>query len=530
MTSANAPAQASGLFLYLLAIRRRASIFASTVVVSVVIAMLALAMIHPKFTASVGILLDPKGPGLLKAEGGDFSSRPVDSIKVGSVVPVIQSNDILARVVKAQNLLDDPEFQPSRSLTARFFGAAKEEISPDVRNAIAIEKLRRGMNVFRDPFTYLIRVDYVSGNAEKAQRITQAIADAYLNDKVEARVISAPLIPIDPSSPKRSVLLSVGLGFGLLAGLGLVFLLEFLDRTVTTPMQIETSLNLPVLASVPLMEPRRSDGFWSLPESLVYVSDNPRSRYADAFRNILVCMNRGVVRRARIVQFTSPVIGDGKSTVAAGVAVSSALNGTRTILIDCDLRGFSASTLFGTADQPGMSEVMLGRKSLEEVIIPTKVSSLSIVPAGTSRRVLPDLMNMQRLRQVVMAASKRADLVIIDGGSVELTPDANMMSQIADETVLVVKWRETDRGLVTSAVQRIRRAGGHLAGVVLNAVDLREATNYGFWSESVEREIDQYYRSSGGAKVSGEAGRLPAWRHYDRAKAFLSNFGGRNAG
>jgi capsular exopolysaccharide synthesis family protein len=530
MTTVKTPIETSGPIWYLLAIRRRARLVVATIGLSLALALLALVVIPPKYTSSVGILIDPKGPGLLRSEGGDFSSRPVDSIKVGSVVAVIQSNDVLERVVKSLNLLNDPEFQPSRGLFSRLFGGAANETPSELSSAIAIEKLRKGINVFRDPFTYLIRVDYMSGSPEKAQRITQAIADAYLSDKVDARVISPPMPPLERSSPKRSVLLVVGGGLGLIAAFALVFLLERLDRTIVTPREIEASLNIPVLASVPLMEPRRVNGEWTLSEGLAHVTDNPRSRYSNALRTVFAGLNREASRRGRVVQFTSPGAGEGKSTIAAGVAVSSALSGIRTILIDCDLRGYAASTMFRKGDLPGVSEVMLGRKSLGDVIVPTSLPTLAMIPAGADRSTLPDLINVRRFRQVVIEASRRADLVIIDCGAAELTPDAAVISQVVDETVVVVKWRESEREAAARTVQRIRRAGGRPAGVVLNAVDLREATKYGCWSESFERDLDQYYGTAGQPGAPMGLLRPPVSRTYDRAKAFFQAFGGRNAG
>ena len=167
--------------------------------------------------------------------------------------------------------------------------------------------------------------------------------------------------------------------------------------------------------------------------------------------------------------------------------------GMRTIIIDCDFRNPSSSAVFQGLKKAGVAEFLKGASTLDEVLIPTQIPSLSIIPAGNHVGPPPDLVHSDRLLQLVLAAVEKADFVIIDSAAMEAVADAARISQIADSTVMVVRWRMSDRAMVARSIARIRRAKGHIAGAVLNAIDLGEVSKYGYWSRSNMRQMTKYF-------------------------------------
>jgi capsular exopolysaccharide synthesis family protein len=480
----------------ILMIRRQAWVVGAFVGMALVAALALLAIIQPKYTATSAVLLDPKGPGLLRAEG-EFSSRPVDSSKVASVVSVILSDELLDRVVKSENLVADPEFTTSQglgSLLRRALGGSViEDMSEAGRIARTTEVLRTKMQVEREGFTYVIRIDVASGDPAKAQKLAQVIAQTYLSDRVEARLISPPRLPTTPSFPKPAPFLLAALVLGAVAGAAAGFLREQMDNTFSTPEQIETRLDVPVIASVPLLKDADLQHGAKKFDLIGYTVTHPLSWFAESLRRIRVSLHHDRENVARVVQFTSPMPGEGKSSLAMCVGVSSALAGTRTILIDCDFRHRSLTTAFQADGRAGVSDFLFGSARLQDVIVKSPVNGLSVIPAGSDMHVQPDFVNLSGLQRLIALALSYADFVILDTAALEAIVDGEMISQVVDQTIIVAKWRYSDRELLARTLERIQRARGRVTGVVLNSVDLSEVSKYGYWSDNYIEEAGKNY-------------------------------------
>jgi capsular exopolysaccharide synthesis family protein len=322
--------------------------------------------------------------------------------------------------------------------------------------------------------------------------------------QVQARIISQPRLPKDPSFPKPLPFVLGGFGLGLAAGTAVAYLLEILNRTFATPAEIEQALGVPVVAGVPLVSRReRSRGRRRL-NILEYAAENRFCRFAESLRSIRAGFSGAGSANPRIIQFASPMQNEGKSTLAACVALSAADAGSRTILIDCDFRRPEISRLFGLEDKEGVADVLAGTAKLNDVLTRSSIGGLSIVPAGTGKAGIPDVVDTGRLRSLIRTAAQSAELVIVDTAAIEAVPDAAMISQAVDEVVLVVKWRTTDRVLVERAMERIRRARGQVSGVVLNAIDMKAATKYGYWNRKYIDETSLYYRSTNARSATVE--------------------------
>lgn len=495
------------IFRVLAMLRHRAAMIAFFVASSLCLAVVLLLVIPPKYKATTSILLDPVPTNGIRIGGGEFTSSPVDSAKIASVTAVIQSSDFLDRVVKNERLTDDPEFVGSpesafKRHLRRLMGIGPQDRSESAKLARAEEALRKATTVARDGLTYVIKIDVASADPQKAKALATTIGELYVKNRAEASVISPPRLPHSPSFPRPTWFLLIALGVGAAGGIGTALLLEYSANWFTTPDQVERCLQVPVLAWAPMLTDKELGRGAQRIASFKYAAQRPISHFAESLRAIRFGLRRDQDRVCRIVQFASSMPNEGKTTLASCVAASLAMDGMRTIFIDCDLRLCHPSSAFGVKNSRGVGDYLMGLASFEDVLTPSFEHFLRVIPAGRVPRSPPDFANSLRLKSLIEAASAVADFVIIDSPPMEVAVDAAIISQIADATVVVVKWRASDRDLVARAIENIQRAHGRVAGVVLNAVDMKKATYYGYWSKDYLRKTRDYYAT---AEVRGRA-------------------------
>ncbi|MGA7384608.1 MAG: GNVR domain-containing protein, partial [Methylocella sp.] len=275
--------------------------------------------------------------------------------------------------------------------------------------------------------------------AERVANANRQVYDSFLNkfkeleqsqtlQEAEARIIENARVPTQASFPRLPLFLMVSLGFGSLLGLGGAFAAEYLisDRiqsTFVTPLQLEQTLHLPALASVPLLNGGDFEQKGRHLDILQYVAANQFSHFAEALR----CIRTGLRRTdgdksAKVIQITSAVPAEGKSTLAAALALSSALSGARVALIDCDFRRPMTSKLFHLEKTGGLSDLLSGHAGWREIA--NDYSSLTIVPAGNGAQGSLDLIGSPRMIEVLNFASEHYDLVFLDSPPILPVSDA----------------------------------------------------------------------------------------------------------
>ena len=305
----------------------------------------------------------------------------------------------------------------------------------------------------------------------------------------EARVISPALPPGAPSHPRKLQFLALNLLIGLLFGVGGAVAKERLNAGFTTRKQIEDMLGLPLLTSVKYM----TAGDLTVDDKLVPIHDypmmKPLSRYGEAIRALRSGIQMtNVDDPPRIVQFTSAVPDEGKTTIALSVAASAATSKLKVLFIDADLRHPSASRMFDLHKEAGLVDLLLGHVDTQEVIRFHERSGYWVLPAGDKTQNPTDLLGSERMKTLIANFRETFDLVVIDTPPAGPVIDPMVVSQLTDKVVLVVRWATTARELVKQCVQQL---SGHkkVAGVTFNHVNDRQAEKYG-------RDGYSYYYSS----------------------------------
>ena len=314
------------------------------------------------------------------------------------------------------------------------------------------------------------------------------------------RVLDRPLKPVAPIFPKTATNLAVGVLLGLLLGFAGATGREMLDRTVRTSEDIERELGLAVLGTLPDVTREGSGlnlGYYygrrrarqkervsgagtaidSRPELLVHT--HPKSVAAEAARAIrtnLMFMSPDNPYRCLLVTSAGP--SEGKTTVAASIAIAIAQTGQSVCLVDCDLRKPRVHAVFGERNDQGVTTALLEPEQLGSLISETPIPNLRILRAGPTPPNPADLMHSDAFGRVLQELRARFDRVVIDSPPIGLVTDGVILSTRVDATVLVVRALATRRDAAKRAMRSLRDVGANCAGFVLNAVSSNERYYY----------------------------------------------------
>jgi capsular exopolysaccharide synthesis family protein len=326
------------------------------------------------------------------------------------------------------------------------------------------------------------------------------------------RVIDRAQPPQFPIKPRKVLNFAIGLVVGITLGVGLSFFLDSLDNSVKTVEDIEHNFGLPVLGLIPAIHSeggkngRKNGGDEVARISATLVTKyTPRSHVSEAYRSL-----RTNIQFSRIddplktVVISSAAPSEGKSTSAANLAITTALSGIRTLLVDADLRRPVIHSLFGLEREPGLSNLLAERLPLEKVVRPSGIENLFILTCGAIPPNPSELLGSQRMRDLLKLLSQQYDLVLFDSPPVITVTDTAVLSPQVDGLVLVVKSHATDKRALTRAKTILTNLKANILGVVLNKIELSGlAGSYDYYYHY------NYYYADDGSKKKREPS--PKW-------------------
>lgn len=265
----------------------------------------------------------------------------------------------------------------------------------------------------------------------------------------------------------------IGIGgfLGFVAFAGLAYLLEMADRSYRNPEEIATDLGMPIIGHLPLATISRVDRIDDKVDSSVVTLHKARSPISEAFRGIRTglffgCQQGGV----KVIQITSPIPGDGKSTVAANVAVSIALSGRNVCLVDCDFRRPRVAKIFGLREDIGFVQVIGGKAELEESIQATSVSNLSALTCGKRPSNPAELLSSEVFGDLIATLREKFDFVIIDTPPMLAVSDPANVARHVDGILLTIRLRRNLRPIASRAAQMLHALNANMLGVVVNGI------------------------------------------------------------
>jgi len=314
----------------------------------------------------------------------------------------------------------------------------------------------------------------------------------------EARLVTEASQPLKKSSPRTLLVLALTLAGGLILGLGIAMLREFVDRVFRTSAQIETHLQTDCLAVLPLMKPdivknkylpdQRQSAASAGPRSIVRAStlfwtvvDAPFSRFAESMRSVKVAIDlNNVVKSNKIVAITSSLPNEGKSTIAAGLAQLMANSGGKVILVDCDLRNPALTRELTPDATLGLLDVLAARAKLEDVIWTDRSTKLAFLPAVLQSRVAhtSEILGSGVTKAFFDRLRDSYDYIVVDLSPLAPVVDVRRTTHFVDSFVFVVEWGRTRIEMVDHTLRAARGVGDNLLGVVLNKADVNVMQRY----------------------------------------------------
>jgi len=282
-----------------------------------------------------------------------------------------------------------------------------------------------------------------------------------------------PALQARASSPTLMRTLLASLAMGLFVGLALALLMETMDDTVRRPEDLTRDPSLRFLGVVPWTGDQAT--------SLV-VLDAPKSPPAEAFRTLRSNVNFATLDdRPRTILVTSAGAGEGKSIVAANLAIAYAQAGETVLLLDTDLRRPTQHNLFQLDASVGLTNALVGELSAQQAIQATRVERLSLLPSGPLPPNPSELLDSARMGAVLQELRETVDVIILDSPPAIMLTDALLLAAQVDKTILVGAAGQVTRDAFDEMVRLLRHARGDILGVVLNKLRFTAGDPYYYY-------------------------------------------------
>ncbi len=364
---------------------------------------------------------------------------------------------------------------------ARELALAQDQRFEQTSAATEVANLKRSISTKRDSLDDLTR----------RQMETSATGTLQQSRESNVKVVDRALVPGGPFRPSLRREVSLGGMFGLVLGLGLVFLLEFLDRSIKDPADLEKLVNLPTLAVIPesggvgrgsygygygAESQARKKGRWLEKKNAdeevaieLLPHARPRLAIAEAYRSLRTALLLSSAERLQVVAVTSAESGEGKTTTATNLAVVLAQLGRRVLLIDADLRKPRLHEVFKVSNRFGVVNLLTsvgGR--LEEVFLRTPVPNLYLIPSGPIPPNPAELLASERMRELVRQVREAFDFVVIDTPPSLAVTDATLVGHLVDGMLLCFGAGKVPREEIRACRDRLARGEVKMLGTVLN--------------------------------------------------------------
>ena len=411
----------------------------------------------------------PDHPRIMELTQQMTEARRALNIEINNVVRGIQENFFATRA-KEQAIQAEAQKQQQTALNLKQVGVEFAVLEEEVKvNRAVYESVLRRLSETSVSNDLAVSNMQITQHAERSRR---------------------------PSEPDIALNLALSAVLGLIMGVGLVFLLEYLDSSVSTPKHVWRAVALTTFGVVPdldslkpLMFPysRLPGGSLSRPAPLrlpppsglareLIVEHPPLSIVTEAYRIIRTAVLFSQANKPpQVILLTSPSPGEGKTVTTLNLAIALAQDGHKVLVIDADLRKGSCHTRLGLKNYHGLSNILTGQLTLEEGIQQTSVSGLSLLSCGVRPPNPSDLLGSNNMRQLLATLRESFDFILIDSAPAIAVSDAAVTSVLCDGVILVFHGTKSTTASARQAIERLDAVRAPILGAVLNSIDLKNA-------------------------------------------------------
>lgn len=439
---------------------------------------------HTDNGAMVAAQSDPRVQGLTKEKEGLDEQYAEALAQFGPNWPKVQ-------VLKAQDEAIAAQLRAAKTDALQLIDNQYHQI--EAREALLERDLNRQEVLANNMAQKLVEYNMLKHDADSNKELYDGLLEKLKEAGITAglrsssiRIVDPALVPSTPSEPRKTRDITLGLLIGLVGGVGLAFLREYLDNTIKSPGDVQSLAGLPCLAVVPSFAGARSlakiskssAGGADVDTRVELVSvQQPKSQVSEAFRALRTSLLLSQAEHPpQVILVTSALPREGKTTSAANLAITLAQLGDRTLLVDSDLRKPGIRRALNLPNRHGrdvgLSSYLAGVAPLHDIIVqhPT-VPNLDAIPTGPIPPNPADLLSSHRMAEAIEDLRQQYKFVVIDSPPVMAATDAVIISALADGVVLVVWSNETPKQAFSRTRELLAAVKGRLLGVVLNAVD-----------------------------------------------------------
>ncbi len=482
---------------YLRALRRRVWLILSAVIATVLGASVMTMLQDPIYSSEAEILIEPRTSSDVFANDAEPLAQNLDRA-IQTEIRVLEGQQVRLRVQELLGLATLPPqvdatadgtdvvsvaVRSKDALTAQILANTYAEAYVDVRRDQATATLTAASEEIEarvldlqaqidqldpdDPSVEAQRQALVNQQAAFRSQLDQLRVDTILNTAGVSYVRAAelPSKAVLPTPVRTIVMAAIA---GLIAGIAVALLVDYLDETVVSPEDVTALGGPPVLAVVPVEAP---------PDNRPLAMSEPGSHSVESYRGLRTnVLFLGLDTPLRLIQLTSALPAEGKTTTAANLAVVLAAAGKRVVLVDADLRKPRLHAVFGVNQTPGLTEVILG-SSIDDALREIR-EGLHVLPAGSAPANPAELLLSQRVTSMLRTLAERFEYVIVDSSPLLPVADAVGIAGAADAVLLVAEADRVSRRALSDALARLGQVGANVLGVVLNRAP-RRRSGYG---------------------------------------------------
>ena len=295
------------------------------------------------------------------------------------------------------------------------------------------------------------------------------------------RSLDKAQLPTKPVSPNMRANVSLAGTMALVVGIGIIFLIVFLDRSIKSTSDATQAAGAPVLGVIPQLTAADLDGKNDDRTRDMYVHENPKSSVAEYCRSLRTnILFSAADRELKTIVVCSANQREGKTTSVIYLGTTMAQSGQRTLLIDTDMRRPRLHKSTGVALAPGLSNLLIGDDDYDGLIKATEVPNLFVLPCGPTPPNPAELLLTKRFESVLRELAKRFDRIILDSPPIQPVTDAIVLSKRVDGVIMVVRASKTMRDELKRSTRMVRDVGGSIVGVIVNELDARDSYYGGY--------------------------------------------------
>ena len=344
-----------------------------------------------------------------------------------------------------------------------------------------IDRLYRRLNGFPEKLYTLAQL---SLQADTFQSMYTMLLDMKYRLNITKAMQISKLSVIEPAwkasiyKPNIGTNLTLALVLGLMVGFGLAFLIEYLDDTIKDGDTIQNLFDVPMLGTVPLMS-NRENRYLNAEE--VESSRRQLHLLNEAFNIISYNIKLGSIDEPlKHVMITSSTPSEGKTSVSSNLGINIARKGKKVLIVDSDFPRPNINKVFELPNDKGLTNIILGENTIEEVLQDTNVETLKIITTGPKPPSSTLLFESKNMKDFVSEAESKFDFIIFDTPPVLTLNDPVILGSLTDRTILVVGANEVPRQMIKQGLQTLRKGRNKVLGVVLNKVKT-EGSHYYYY-------------------------------------------------